>query len=253
MIDLALILAAGHGSRLRPHVSVPHKALVALAGEPLLARTCRQLAESNLQEIIIVTGHESQALRAALTRIEGMGARLRFVENRRWAESNGLSVLAASEYLNRPYLLMMADHLFDPTLLRAMANCDPGDGVVLAVDHKLDQIFDMDDATKVTVQEEFIVEIGKELTECNAVDTGLFACSGILVECLKTVEAKKGDCSLTDGMRWLAANRRLRGRDIHDSWWQDIDTPGALAHGADLLSRHRTESAGAPQSHGLRA
>ena len=235
MLKLALILAAGHGSRLRPHVPVPHKALVDLDGEPLLARTCRLLDENGMDEIIIVTGYQSQALRTALCGLSLQRARLHFVENRRWDLSNGLSVLAATKYLGRPYLLLMADHLFDPDLLLMMARQNPLEGAVLAVDRKLDYIYDMDDATKVKIDAEFIVEIGKELESFNAVDTGLFACSGALAQCIEDIVAAQGDCSLTEGMRALAARQHLRAFDIGQAWWQDIATPETLAHGARLL------------------
>ena len=56
MIDQALILAAGHGSRLRDHVPVTHKALVQIEDEPLLVRTCRMLEQSGLREVVVVTG-----------------------------------------------------------------------------------------------------------------------------------------------------------------------------------------------------
>lgn len=240
MIDLALILAAGHGSRLRPHVPVPHKALIPIGGEPLLIRTCRTLAEVGLREIVVVIGHSGEALCVALSQFEDSEAELEFVENERWEESNGLSILAAAERLDRNYLLLMADHLFDPDLLRTIVHADPGEeDVVLAVDRKLESIYDMDDATKVRVEGEYIVDIGKELEDFNGVDTGLFACSGALVENLRSVERRRGDCSVTDGVRSLAVANRFRFHDIGDAWWQDIDTPGSLEHGAKLLHRHQ--------------
>lgn len=246
MIDLALILAAGNGSRLQPYVSAPHKALVPIGGEPLLARTCRMLDRIGLAEIVVVTGYRGEALRSALAELKDLSARLTYVENGRWTQSNGLSVLAAAECLERNYLLLMADHLFDPDLLRAMAHAEPGeDQVVLGVDRKLDSIYDMDDATKVRMDGGHVVEIGKELVDFDAVDTGLFACSGALVESLRAVLKRKGDCSLTDGGRALAVSRRFRGFDIGDSWWQDIDTPGALEYGVQLLQRHRADASGA--------
>ena len=240
MIETALILAAGNGSRLRSHIAVPHKSLVAIDGETLLARTCRLLDEVDVGEIIVVTGYEGAAVRAALSELTLARARVRFVENHRWKQSNGLSVLAAADYLDGgEFLLLMADHLFEPELLHAMAQQQPAEGVVLAVDYKLDEIYDMDDATKVSVGGDAIVEIGKDLRDFNAVDTGLFVCSDILVNCLQRVEASKGDCSLTDGMRWLCDQRLLRGFDVGQAWWQDVDTPGALAHGAALLREQR--------------
>ena len=239
MIDQALILAAGHGSRLRDHVPVAHKSLVQIGGEPLLVRTCRMLEQSGLQEIVVVTGHCGADVCAALNGASGLGIGLRFVENAAWERANGLSVLAAADVLKAPYLLMMADHLFDPEMIAAMrgVSLDPGE-VVLAVDRKLDAIYDMDDATKVRLEGERIAEIGKELTEFNAVDTGLFACSDTLVASLSEVEARRGDCSLTDGMRMLIEQGRLRALDVGAAWWQDVDTPGALAHGIQLLQEH---------------
>ena len=239
MIEHALVLAAGHGSRLREHLSVPHKALVQLEGEPLLLRTCRMLDRLGLQEITIVTGHQSAALHAALDEADGLGVKLSFVDNAEWKQANGLSVLAAADVLQGDYLLMMADHLFDPQMISSMCRVELGCGeVVLAVDRKLDSIYDMDDATKVRIEGERIVEIGKEIADYNAIDTGLFACSDALVACLGEVRDKTGNASLTEGMRVLLARQKFRALDVGDAWWQDVDTPGALAHGAKLLRAH---------------
>ncbi len=236
MIDQALILAAGDGSRLRDHVPVEHKGLVEIEGEPLLGRTCRMLGKIGLREGVVVTGYRSAAVRAALKGMGDLGIGLRFVENPQWKLSNGISVLAAAEMLSEKFLLLMADHLFDPQMITAMCGVglSPGE-VMLAVDRKLDAIYDMDDATKVRLVGERIAAIGKELTDFNAVDTGLFACSDTLVECLSEVEARRGDCSLTDGMQMLIERGRLRPLDIGAAWWQDVDTPGALEHGVRLL------------------
>lgn len=239
MIDQVLILAAGDGSRLRDHVPVEHKGLVEMGGEPLLGRTCRVLGTLGLREAVVVTGHRSSAVQAVLNGMGDLGLALRFVENPQWQLANGISVLAAAEMLAEQFLLLMADHLFDPQMLAAMRDVRLGPGeVVLAVDRKLDSIYDMDDATKVRLAGERVAAIGKELTDFNGIDTGLFACSNALVAHLSAVEERRGDCSLTDGMRVLIERGRLRALDIGAAWWQDVDTLGALAHGIGLLRAH---------------
>ena len=57
-------------------------------------------------------------------------------------------------------------------------------------------------------------------------------CSCAARPCLTSLESatRDGNCSLSDGMRQLAAERRLRALEIGEAQWQDVDTPEALAH-----------------------
>ena len=40
---------------------------------------------------------------------------------------------------------------------------------------------------------------------------------------------QNGDCSLSDGVRSMAAANKARAIDIGDAWWQDVDTNDMLA------------------------
>jgi choline kinase len=95
------------------------------------------------------------------------------------------------------------------------------------VDHKLDCIFDLDDATKVVRMGDYIISIGKNLKVYDAADTGMFLCTPAVFDALDAV-MKDGNCSLSDGMQHMATNRKLRAYDIEDATWQDIDTPEML-------------------------
>jgi len=103
----------------------------------------------------------------------------------------------------------------------------PGE-VILGVDPKIDRIFDIDDATKVRRSGDRIVEIGKDIKQYDAIDTGMFLCTPALFDDLEAA-GKDGNCSLSDGMRRLARGRRLRALEI-DAPWYDLDTPEAFAH-----------------------
>ncbi len=116
--------------------------------------------------------------------------------------------------------------------------------MILAVDAKLDRIFDLDDATKVRRDGDHIVDIGKQIAEYDAFDTGMFLCSPALFDILESVK-KEGNCSLSDGMRMLGIEGRLRAFDIEDAAWQDVDTPEALAYAESIFDQQfcRTPSA----------
>ena len=106
----------------------------------------------------------------------------------------------------------------------------------LAVDRKIDSIFDLDDAMKVQTKDNRIVAIGKKLKNYNAVDTGIFLCPEITFEYLRRT-LKEGDCSLADGVRLMAADGKALAIDIGEAWWQDVDTPEMLARAEQEAER----------------
>jgi 1L-myo-inositol 1-phosphate cytidylyltransferase len=62
----------------------------------------------------------------------------------------------------------------------------------------------------------------------------MFLCSPALFDRLESAK-KDGNCSLSDGMRQLIAERRLRALEIGKGQWQDLDTPEALAHAEGMF------------------
>ncbi len=145
-------------------------------------------------------------------------------------------MLAGLAHAQTPFWLTMADHVFDPSLFVALR---PPQGVegALYVDHKLETIYDMPDATKVRLGEEGELEdIGKELEDFNVVDVGLFWCGPGFVRALEDERDARGDCSTSDAVRRLSAQRAFAFPDIGPATWQDVDTPGARAHAETLYA-----------------
>lgn len=224
------------GSRLVQGREYP-KPLQPVAGIPLLVRVLRTLESEGIREAVIVTGHLAETLETALRAVvktESLALKLHFVHNdKHRTTANGVSVLVARDWIEGEgdVLLTMSDHLFDPELIRRLRAFDkPKDAMVLAVDFDVAGCFDIDDATKVVVEDGKIVAIGKELPKYNAIDTGVFRIGKELVDALSVVFAERGDCSLSDGGRALSKDGRFLACDIGKASWIDVDTPEALAH-----------------------
>jgi hypothetical protein len=116
--------------------------------------------------------------------------------------------------------------------------------VVLAVDRKIDRVYDIDDATKVRVNGTKITKIGKKIEDFNAIDTGMFLCSKEIFSALEDA-LDRGDCSLSDGMNTLIQKGKLRPYDIKEGWWLDVDTPIALKQAEKMIYanlRHSSDS-----------
>ena len=228
----AVILAAGLGSRLTPRGGAEQfsKPLMRIGGKSLLERTVQCCRAAGIERILVVTGFHAELIEREVERI-GRGD-LEVVHNPDWRRANGLSLYACRDRLAGPFALMMSDHLFDPTILADLIALAPPDGsVTLAIDQRVDEVFDLEDATKVRVEGDCIVAIGKSLADYNAVDCGLFHCTPAIFEALGQSRAERGgDCSLSDGMQILGARGRFLPFDIGDRFWQDVDTPEMLAH-----------------------
>ena len=239
----ALILAAGLGTRLADDSLIP-KPLREVAGVPLIVRIITGLENSGVREIGVVTGHLGDELISGLSHY-AFQAELRFFPNEEYEKPNGTSVLKARAFIEGPTLLLMSDHLWSPGLLRAVAShlIEERESV-LGVDYRIAECFDLDDATKVSVRGDRIENIGKELANYNALDTGVFLITPALVEALDAVDGPRG-CSLSQGVAALAAQGRMKASDVGDAPWIDVDTPAAHAEAERLIAELGDDLGGA--------
>ena len=189
-----------------------------------------------IREAVIILGHRGELIRRALLATPGIGLELRFVENENYLAKNGVSLLAAKDYVDGECLLTMSDHLYSPELPRRLMQTElPVGACGLAVDREVARCFDIDDATKVVTESGRIVEIGKELPDYDCIDTGVFRIGPALIRELEAVVEKHGDASLSEGVRALAARGQFFACDVGDARWIDVDTPEAMARAEAMI------------------
>lgn len=236
IVRRAVVLAAGTGSRLTESADDIPKPLRPVAGVPLLVRVLRNLQSVGLQEVVIITGFQGERVRRAISAEPSLGMRLTYVSNDQFHKKNGVSLLAASDYIDRECILTMADHLYSPELVRKLMAADVPEGsCALAVDRDIERCFDLDDATKVQSRAGRIQQIGKDLELYDALDTGVFRIGPDLLCELALVEARVGDCSLSDGVQALARKGRFLAVDVGDVRWIDVDTLLALQRAEAMI------------------
>ncbi len=233
-----VVLAAGFGSRLAGvSDATALKPLTPVAGVPLILRTFRSLETAGCDRIVVVVGHGADAVETAARSVWDGRAELRFAVNEQYDLANGVSVLAAREHIDGPFLLTMADHVFSDDVMRlAGQHVPPADGATLLVDYDIDGVFDLDDATKVLERDGRIADIGKQIADYTCIDTGLFVCTPALLDALAAVYDARGDASLSDGIGHLAGAGRMTVLDIGGGFWQDVDTPAMLAEAERRLA-----------------
>lgn len=114
---IAIILAAGEGTRLRPLTLDRPKCLVELAGKPLLLHQKIALEAAGIVEIAVVTGYQA-------AQIEAMG--FRTFHNSDYAETNMVSsLMCAAELFDgaSDILIAYADIVYEPSIIKAIGAC----------------------------------------------------------------------------------------------------------------------------------
>jgi len=222
-VHQALIIAAGRGIRFGAATDSLPKPLMKVAGMPLICRTLLTARKSGIDHFVIVTGYRGEVLEEFLRREAPSGLSVRCLRNERWKRPNGLSVLRAKGSFSGPFALLMSDHVLDFQILKKLL-ADPilPGHCRLAVDFHPELIFDLADATKVAVRDGKVFDIGKEIEDYNAIDTGIFLCSDGIFDALETA-VSKGKESLSEGIRELARKGRMEAMDPGGLFWQDVD------------------------------
>jgi choline kinase len=233
-----VILAAGFGSRLAgADEETRLKPLTNVNGTPLIYRTIHSLEVAGCSKVVIVLGYGFEEIKSDIRDSYEGNTPIVFVQNKQYDLSNGISVLAAESHIEGDFILTMADHILSDEMMKlAKVHQPPKCGATLLVDHKVDSIFDMDDATKVLTKNGAIESIGKQISEFNCIDTGVFICTSALMDEIKKVYQNKGDASLSDGIQALANRGTMNTLDIGKAFWQDVDTPEMLAHAEKMLA-----------------
>ncbi|TDJ30667.1 MAG: hypothetical protein E2O59_02215 [Gammaproteobacteria bacterium] len=248
-----LIIAAGKGSRLQHRGD--SKPLIPILGVPLIERVIRTAVEAGADEFYVVIGYQGERVRLFL---EGLAERLAIgitpLVNGDWEKENGLSVLKARDVLHEPFLLLMADHLFDPDLVRPLTTLKLGDReIALVVDGDTSNpLIDLEDVTRVKVEDDSSMEgkkirnIGKGLADFNGFDTGIFLCSPAIFKALERSNEKDGDATLSAAVRILGAEGCAKAI-LMDGFWIDVDDPAAFKRAERaLLDRLRDKPTDGP-------
>lgn len=235
-----VIIAAGAGSRLWERSQQTPKTLLPFGNGTILSTIISNFASVGLREFIIVVGFRAEDISEYVERHDGLGASIELVENAEWHRGNGLSVLTAAERVgDEPFVLSMSDHIVPATALDLVAR-HPSDRNLLLVDRQIDEVFDLPDATKVRLDGNTIIGIGKHLCEFDAIDCGIFRLDSRFFDSMRR-QLERGEESISGGVADLIRTGQFEAVFLPPGYrWFDLDTPEgyrhALAHARSATS-----------------
>ncbi len=120
----ALLLAAGMGSRLAPLTDSTAKCLVGLSGVSILERLLRTLTAYDFNKLVVVIGHESEAIQDYLGDHSG-DIQISYITSTCYRTTNNIySLWLAREAIDEPCVLIESDLVFDESLFEGMMTAD---------------------------------------------------------------------------------------------------------------------------------
>ena len=166
MIDTAIVLAAGQGTRLRPLTDDSPKALVPLHGRGLLEWQLQTLRNAGLRKIVVVGGYLADSLR--LPGVE-------LVTNTRFAETNMVrSLLEAKEHFGDGFVLTYGDIVYEPHVIESVLESEAP--ITCAVDSEwrgywMQRFVDpLEDAESLRLDGDRLAEIGQPPASLDSIE-----------------------------------------------------------------------------------
>jgi choline kinase len=227
MIEQAIVLSAGQGSRLLPVTATIPKCLIEVGGQTLLERQLAALAAAGLRRVLVVTGYRHEQVDQALRRPQPLEVETRF--NPFWAVASSIgSVWMARDRLGEPFCLLNGDTLFDPEILAAALSA-PGASLGLVVEPVAAASYD---DMLVRTENGAVRAVSKDLPEGEATHRSL----GLVL-------AGKDYADYAQALEELMAERNGAGAYHHDivdrlakrrvvaaieraaGFWQEVDRP----------------------------
>ncbi len=227
MVEAAVVLVAGVGSRLRPITDTRPKALAPIGSETILGRAVRLLLEFGISRLILATGYREAAVREALG---GLAAEVTFCPNPDYASTqNSVSLALCREAVaGRSFFKLDGDVVFDEAVLRRIAAESAELSVGVDSGRNLDA-----EAMKVVVEGGRIRRFGKEVPlgashgESIGIERIAASASGKLFEALSSrIAGGETQLYYEDVYSELIEAGRLDAApvEVSDLRWTEVDT-----------------------------
>ena len=257
--EVAVVLVAGQGTRLRPLTDDRPKALVQVGDETILGRAARLLAAAGVRRLVVATGYRADAIRAAL---EGSPLEVACCHNPEFATTqNSVSLrLCADAVGGQSFFKLDGDVLFHPAVLSRLETA--GAPLAVAVDgrraHGSPRLHDAEgplgaEEMKVLIEAGGrIAAFGKDLppAACAGESIGIervdAALAPALFEALARASAEGRVDLYYEALygELITAGHEARLVDVTDLAWTEVDTLEDLARARALLASGQLDAGG---------
>lgn len=231
----ALVLAGGHGTRLRPITHTSAKQLIPVANRPVLFYGLDALREAGIEEVGIVVGDTAAEIRSAVGDGSGLGIRVTYIEQE---SPLGLAhcVLIARDFLgDDEFVMYLGDNFLVGGITEFVSDFASGehDAEILLTPVSDPEHYGVAETT----EDGQIVRLAEKSPNppSNLAIVGVYMFGPHIHEAVRAIgPSSRGELEITDAIQWMiesgldVRSRRVKG------YWKDT---GRLE---DMLECNRT-------------
>ena len=218
----AVILAAGEGSRMQPLTENRPKSMLPVGNVPILEHIVRELAEADIQDIIIIVGYAGENIRNHFGDGRRWNVNIEYSEERH-RSGTAHAIGLVRNIVNEPFLAMNGDILVRSEDIQQ----------IMLLEQPAMAVYEVEDARRfgcVEIKGDRIVDIHEKNPEppTNMVNAGIYILTEDVFGIIdKLKPSPRGEYEITDCLKILAQRREGLGY-YRLSVWQDISYPWDL-------------------------
>lgn len=170
------------------------------------------LQELGVREFIIITNPKYEDKFREFAEKNGFKAQI--VINEHPEKGNGYSLYLAKDHVDGRFVLVMSDHIYEKAFLERAVK---GDGLIV---DKTPKYTSIKEATKVKIKNNHVEDIGKQLKDFDAIDTGFFVLTPEIFEVADEILLEKRKAELSE----IVKRAKLKVTFVNGFFWMDVDT-----------------------------
>ncbi|MBU2983286.1 phosphocholine cytidylyltransferase family protein [Lentibacter algarum] len=224
---MAVILAAGIGSRLSPLTDNSAKCLLSVGGSVILERMIRNCLSCGLSQFVLVLGHRADEIKKFVDKTF-RGIRVTYVINDRYRETNtGYSLMLAAPAIgSAEFIKFDADVVFDAKILRQLV--DSHQANMLCIDRNI--ALEDEEVKVITDDQMRVLEVGK------SVDSKLALGESIGIE---KISGKTGSLLFAQLTQMMESYENLQ--QYYEAAYAMLVTQGVVFSALDITGLNWTE------------
>jgi glucose-1-phosphate thymidylyltransferase len=224
-----LILAGGHGTRLRPLTFTGNKHMIPIANKPMLFYGFDFLVKADIKEIGVILGPIKEGVKDALGDGSKFGVNITYI-NQPHPMGLAHAVLIAEDFLKEePFIMYLGDNLLKQGVKPLVNNYikNDSDCVICVTPVKNPNqygIVEIDPKGNVTK----LVEKPRE-TKSNLALVGAYLFNKSIFEAVKKIKASwRNELEITDAIQFLLEKGKRISVQHIEGWWKDTGKPTDL-------------------------